>query len=78
MLDFVPNHMGLGHPWIEDHPEYFIQGTERDLASAPQNYTWVKRQRGDLLLARSRLLPGLARYTPTQLWQPVHAGGDDP
>src|SRR5580704_535667 len=19
MLDFVPNHMGLGHPWIEDH-----------------------------------------------------------
>ena len=28
MLDFVPNHMGLGHPWVEDHPEYFVQGTE--------------------------------------------------
>ena len=54
MLDFVPNHMGLGHPWIEDHPEHFIQGTERDLASAPQNYTWVNRQRGDLLLAHGR------------------------
>src|SRR5262249_41556011 len=24
MLDFVPNHMGLGHPWVEDHPEYFV------------------------------------------------------
>src|SRR6516162_281473 len=24
MLDFVPNHMGLGHPWINDHPEYFV------------------------------------------------------
>jgi len=54
MLDFVPNHVALDHPWVEDHPEYFIQGTELDLARAPQNYTWVKRQRGDLLLAYGR------------------------
>jgi hypothetical protein len=54
MLDFVPNHMALDHPWVEDHPEYFIQGTELDLARAPQNYTWVKRQRGDLMLAHGR------------------------
>jgi glycosidase len=54
MLDFVPNHMGLDHPWVEDHPEYFIQGSELDLARAPQNYTWVKRKRGDLLLAHGR------------------------
>jgi hypothetical protein len=54
MLDFVPNHMGLGHPWVEEHPEYFIRGTELDLARAPQNYTWVKREKGDLLLAHGR------------------------
>ncbi len=54
MLDFVPNHMGLDHPWVEDHPEHFIQGAELDLARAPQNYTWVKRKRGDLLLAHGR------------------------
>jgi len=54
MLDFVPNHMGLGHPWVEDHPEYFIQGSELDQSRAPQNYTWAKRQRGDLLLAFGR------------------------
>jgi hypothetical protein len=54
MLDFVPNHMGLGHPWVEDHPEYFIHGTELELARAPQNYIWVKRKRGDLLLAHGR------------------------
>jgi glycosidase len=54
MLDFVPNHMGLDHPWVEEHPEYFIAGTEFDLARAPQNYTWVKRKRGDLLLAYGR------------------------
>jgi hypothetical protein len=54
MLDFVPNHMGLGHPWVEDHPEYFIRGAELDLARAAQNYTWVKRKGGDLLLAHGR------------------------
>ena len=28
MLDFVPNHTGLDHPWVEDHPEYYVAGTE--------------------------------------------------
>jgi hypothetical protein len=54
MLDFVPNHTALDHPWAEDHPEYYVPGGELDLARAPQNYTWVKRTRGDLLLAHGR------------------------
>jgi glycosidase len=54
MLDFVPNHTGLDHPWVEDHPEYYIPGTESDLARAPQNYVWAKRKRGDLILAYGR------------------------
>jgi glycosidase len=54
MLDFVPNHTGLDHPWVEDHPEYYIKGTEQDLARAPKNYTWIKRKDGDLLLAYGR------------------------
>ena len=54
LLDFVPNHTGLDHPWVEEHPEYYLLGTELDLARAPQNYTWVKRQGGDLLLAHGR------------------------
>ena len=54
LLDFVPNHTGLDHPWVEEHPEYYIQGTEQDLAQAPQNYTFVKRTRGDLVLAYGR------------------------
>jgi len=54
MLDFVPNHTGLDHPWVEEHPEYYIQGTELDLARAPQNYTWAKRAAGDRLLAHGR------------------------
>lgn len=54
MLDFVPNHMGLDHPWIKDHPDYFIQGTEHDLATAPQNFTRVKHQGRDLIFAYGR------------------------
>ncbi|MBV9124624.1 MAG: alpha-amylase, partial [Planctomycetes bacterium] len=54
LLDFVPNHTGLDHPWVETHPEFYIAGTELDLARAPQNYTRVKRQAGDLVLAYGR------------------------
>ncbi len=54
LLDFVPNHTALDHPWVEDHPEYYISGSELDLARAPQNFTWVRRKRGDLLLAYGR------------------------
>jgi hypothetical protein len=54
MLDFVPNHMALDHPWVEEHPEYFIRGTEEELARAPQNFIRVKRKGGDLLLAHGR------------------------
>lgn len=54
LLDFVPNHMALDHPWVEQHPEYFIRGTEQDLRQAPQNYTRVQRATGDLILAYGR------------------------
>ena len=54
MLDFVPNHTAPDHPWVEEHPEYYVAGAERDLANAPRNYTWVKRRAGDVLLAYGR------------------------
>ncbi|MGH7536014.1 MAG: alpha-amylase family glycosyl hydrolase [Gemmatimonadales bacterium] len=54
MLDFVPNHTALDHPWVEAHPEYYVPGTEADLARAPQNYTWIKRRQGLRLLAYGR------------------------
>jgi len=41
MLDFVPNHTALDHPWVGSHPEYFIAGTEEDHRREPQNYTRI-------------------------------------
>ncbi|MBN1945786.1 MAG: hypothetical protein JW797_08915 [Bradymonadales bacterium] len=35
LLDFVPNHVAVDHPWVTEHPEYFIRGTEEDLNRAP-------------------------------------------
>jgi glycosidase len=79
LLDFVPNHTGLDHPWVEEHPEYYIPGTELDLARASRNYTWAKRQQGDVLLAHGRdpYFPGLAGHPAAQLWQPGPAGSHD-
>jgi len=54
MLDFVPNHMGPDHPWVESHPEYFILGTKNDLANSPQNYTRIQSKKGDLIFAYGR------------------------
>lgn len=54
MLDFVPNHTGLDPPWLEEHPEYYVAGTEADLAREPQNYIQIKWTAGGLVLAHGR------------------------
>jgi Alpha amylase, catalytic domain len=54
MLDFVPNHMAPDHPWVDEHPDYFVRGSETDLARAPQNYCRVQTKNGPLVLAYGR------------------------
>ena len=61
LLDFVPNHTGLDHPWVEEHPEYYIRGTEQALERAR---------------ARS-VLPGLAGHAAARLRESGHSGSDD-
>ena len=50
ILDFVPNHTAPDHPWVSEHPEYYVSGTEEDLAREPQNYCRVE----DAVLAYGR------------------------
>jgi glycosidase len=54
MLDFVPNHTAPDHPWVEAHPEYYVAGTEADLAQAPHNYTRLKVRDGERVMALGR------------------------
>lgn len=38
VLDFVPNHVAPDHPWVFEHPEYFIPGNFEDLQKEPSSY----------------------------------------
>lgn len=38
LVDFVPNHTAPDHPWVHEHPEYYIAGNDDLLREQPQNY----------------------------------------
>lgn len=38
VLDFVPNHTGPDHPWIAEHPEYYLPGTEAEREAQPERF----------------------------------------
>jgi Alpha amylase, catalytic domain len=50
ILDFVPNHVAPDHPWVEEHPEYFVRGDEVDLERDPASFVRV----GDVVVANGR------------------------
>jgi hypothetical protein len=54
LLDFVPNHTSPDHPWAERHPEYYVHGSDDQLAREPQNYTRVATPGGTTVLAFGR------------------------
>jgi len=54
MLDFVPNHTALDHPWVRDHPEFYVHGTDADLAREAANYVRVDTPKGSRVLAHGR------------------------
>lgn len=54
MLDFVPNHMAPDHPWVAEHPDYFVAGSEAERARAKQNYFQVQTPAGPRIFAHGR------------------------
>ncbi|HSW58968.1 MAG TPA: alpha-amylase family glycosyl hydrolase, partial [Dehalococcoidales bacterium] len=38
VLDFIPNHTALDHHWVNQHPEYYIRGSEQDFHSRPGDF----------------------------------------
>lgn len=41
LLDFVPNHVAPDHPWVNEHIEYFLQGSSKDAQNSPGSYIEV-------------------------------------
>ena len=54
LLDFVPNHTAPDHPWVATHPEFYVHGSEEDLAREPQNYVRSGSGKGATILACGR------------------------
>jgi glycosidase len=52
MLDFVPNHTALDHPWAEERPDFFVCGDDALCAAEPQN--WTRHQAGARVFAHGR------------------------
>ncbi len=51
VLDFVPNHLALDHPWTRSHPDRFVQGKEADVRAHPD---WFFSPGGGVYLAHGR------------------------
>jgi alpha amylase-like protein len=73
LLDFVPNHTGLEHAWLDEHPEYYIHGSEEDLVREPHNYVRV-RSRGQLIVLAHGRDPYFAGWPDTLQLDYRHAG----
>lgn len=50
MLDFVPNHIGLDHPWVNAHPDWCIRADAGALAAYPDAFVRI----GDHIFAHGR------------------------
>lgn len=65
MVDFVPNHTALDHPWAALHPERYVQGGEEDLLEhAPGNWVRVCVAGQEKIMAHGRD-PYFAGWTDT-------------
>lgn len=54
ILDFVPNHVAPDHRWVTERPDFFVAGTEEQLAAEPHNYTRIATASGERILAYGR------------------------
>lgn len=65
ILDFVPNHTALDHPWTRTHPEYYVRGTDEDFRREPAAFFTVEASDG----TRNFIARGRDPYFPP--WQDV-------
>jgi len=54
ILDFIPNHTARDHPWVREHPEWYVRGTESDLARENGNWFLASTVHGPVVLGHGR------------------------
>jgi len=55
ILDFVPNHVAPDHPWVLEHPEYFVQGNAEAAGHDPASFMRIGEL--EIALGRDPLFP---------------------
>jgi hypothetical protein len=55
LLDYVPNHVAPDHPWVTEHPEYFVRGDAADLERTPPAF--IEADGNVLALGRDPYFP---------------------
>jgi hypothetical protein len=54
ILDFVPNHTGIDHHWVLEHPEYYINVSEKDYLKDKDAYFPVEYEGKTSYIAHGR------------------------
>ncbi len=42
ILDFVPNHTAPDHPWVLNHPEYYLEGSPSEVKDRPNFFSMIQ------------------------------------
>ncbi len=54
ILDFIPNHTGVDHPWLSTHPHYYIQVGRKQFEKNPSDFYPVRHNGKMLYLANGK------------------------
>jgi hypothetical protein len=53
-LDFVGNHTALDHPWMREHPEFYVQAGQQEFQQSPSLYYQLKTPQGTHYIALAK------------------------
>ncbi|HKO90040.1 MAG TPA: alpha-amylase family glycosyl hydrolase, partial [Polyangiaceae bacterium] len=68
ILDFVANHVAPDHPWVQRHPEYFVQGSREELLNAPASF--IEREGTVFACGRDPYFPAWPDVLQLDVFQP--------
>ena len=54
ILDFVPNHTARDHPWVNEHPDWYVQLSDEEFKKNPAHGFHAKTSRGDVIVAHGK------------------------
>jgi len=63
MVDFIPNHTGFDHPWIQSHPDRYVQGDESAFRRNPRAFRPIEISPDDVRFIACGRDPYVAPWT---------------